>query len=371
MKMTKDEYLRYDRHLRVPEIGVRGQRALKKAKILVIGAGGLGASSVPYLAAAGVGKIGIVDGDLVHLSNLQRQILFSVEDIGALKVKAIEKHLNKLNDTITIETFPFMLTQQNAPSLFKHYDLILDGTDNFKTKYLINDQAFHAQKPYIFASIHRFEGQLSVFNFPMGKGKFSPNYRDIFPHPPQEREIPSCSEAGVLGILPGIIGCYQANEALKIICKIGHLLIGKLWIFDALTLKSTIYKYTKSPENPLTNHTTTKIASEVTFTCNVADQREIPEIETEKMKNWEKEDKAFTIVDVRDPEEFNTFNIGGLNIPLGEIEHKYKKIPTEHPLILLCHSGRRSRKGCKLLVKKGIKNSYSLKGGLSTYLNYK
>ncbi|MEO0332084.1 MAG: molybdopterin-synthase adenylyltransferase MoeB, partial [Bacteroidota bacterium] len=248
---SKEELERYSRHLIIPDFNIEGQRKLKAAKVLVVGTGGLGAPLLSYLVAAGVGNIGIVDFDIVDESNLQRQILFTVDDVGRSKVEAAAERLRRQNPFVNIKTYNTVLTSQNALDIIKDYDVVADGTDNFPTRYLVNDACVLLNKVNVYASIFRFEGQASVFNYADKDGNIGPNYRDLFPTPPPPDLVPSCAEGGVLGVLPGILGSLQANEVIKVITEIGDKLSGRLFLFDAITFETRILKIHRNPENPL------------------------------------------------------------------------------------------------------------------------
>ena len=251
IKLSPEELARYNRHIIIPEFGMEGQKRLKASKVLVIGTGGLGSPLLLYLAAAGVGTLGIVDFDVVDDSNLQRQVLYSVSDVGRSKVEAAKERLLALNPHITIHTYNEMLTSANALEIFKGYDLVADGTDNFPTRYLVNDACYLTSIPNVYASIFRFDGQVSVFNYTDKNGQTGPNYRDLYPEPPPPGLVPSCAEGGVLGVLPGIIGSLQANEVIKIITGVGDPLSGRLFAFDALAFSSKVFKIGTDKTNPL------------------------------------------------------------------------------------------------------------------------
>ncbi|PRX49885.1 HesA/MoeB/ThiF family protein [Salegentibacter salegens] len=346
--LTEKEKKRYLRHILLEEIGEAGQLKLKNAKVLVIGAGGLGCPALQYLAAAGVGKIGIVDDDLVDLSNLQRQILFSEKDVGELKTLAAKKRLHQMNSSIEIMTYNERLTEKNVLPLFSRYDIIVDGSDNFITKYLANDAAVLTGKPLVFGSIFKFDGQVSVFNYQNG-----PTYRCLFPQPGSPGEMPSCSETGVLGILPGIIGNLQANEVLKMILGIGNVLSGKLLVFDALEMQTLILPFSKNWEKVVTE------LEEINFSCET-----MPFVSI-SYEEYSKYPDSFTLLDVRSSEERDISNIEGLHIPLPELENRYSELASEDNLLVYCASGIRSLKAIfKLDSLLPEKKMYNLKGGL-------
>lgn len=346
--LTKKEKQRYLRHILLKEIGEAGQIKLKQARVLVIGAGGLGCPVLQYLTAAGVGKIGFIDDDLVDNSNLQRQILFSEKNIGMPKVIAAKNRLQKMNSSIELVAYNERLTAKNAVDLFSVYDIIVEGSDNFTTKYLANDAAVLAEKPLVFGSIYKFEGQVSVFNYQDG-----PTYRCLFPEPGAVEEMPSCNEVGVLGILPGIVGNLQVNEVLKMILGIGNVLCGKLLIFDALEMQTRILPFSKNPDVEITE------LKEITFSCDTKPDDSISYEEYLKTRS------SFILLDVRNHEERNSFNIGGLHIPLSELRNRCDELASEDNLLVYCASGIRSSRAISELKNKfSDKKIYNLEGGL-------
>lgn len=346
---------RYSRHIILSEIGQEGQNKLSKAKVLVIGAGGLGCPVLQYLTAAGIGCIGIVDFDIVEISNLQRQVLFGTSSLGENKAEAAKKRLEDLNDTISITAYSEKLTHKNAIDLFNQYDIIVDGTDNFATRYLVNDAAIITNKPLVFGAIYKFEGQVSVFNYKNG-----PSYRCLFPSPPKKDAIPNCSEIGVLGVLPGIIGNMQANEVLKIILNLGKVLSGELLCYNALNNKTVTLKIKRSAsaietvlskkEHFHTNH--------IEEFCDVDDST----ISIKEVVNHEN----IQIIDVRETHE--TPKIESLeitSIPLSELESQLEKINSEKKKVIFCQSGIRSKKAISILKTLEINNCYSIIEGAS------
>ncbi|MFL5753388.1 MAG: molybdopterin-synthase adenylyltransferase MoeB, partial [Bacteroidia bacterium] len=323
-----EEIKRYSRHLLLPGIGEEGQRKLKSAKVLVIGAGGLGCPVLQYLAAAGVGTIGIVDFDVVEESNLQRQILYTAEDIGKPKAIIAKTKLAAQNPHIIIVSHPIHLSSENALETFAAYDIVVDGSDNFATRYLVNDACVILGKVLVFASIFKFEGQVSVFNY-----KDGPTYRCLYPEPPSEGEVPNCSETGVIGVLPGIAGTLQANEVIKIITGIGEPLSGKLLAFDALTMQFNMFTIKKDPANL----TVKMLRSSPVFCAAIRElsQKEVKEILQEC---------SAVVIDVRNSEEHWQGNIGGENIPLSELDGGLERFSKDTPLVFYCASGIRSRK---------------------------
>jgi len=361
-QFSKDELERYSRHLILPGFNIEGQRKLKNAKVLIVGAGGLGCPMLLYLTAAGVGTIGIVDFDVVDKSNLQRQVLFTVDDIGKPKATIAANRLLKLNPNINIRTFNTKLTSKNAIEIIEEFDLVADGTDNFPTRYLVNDACVILHKPNVHGSIFRFEGQVSVFNYQYKDGTTGPQYRDIFPSPPPPGLVPNCAEGGVLGVLPGIIGSLQASEIIKILADIGEPLAGKLFIMDALTFETRTIKIRKNPKlSPVT-----ELIDYEDF-CGITspDKNETAEISVDELKlMMDNRDDNFQLIDVRELYEFEIGNIGGLLIPLGEIENRINEISSSGKKIVLCRSGVRSQKAIRKLQKLGFNNLYNLKGGI-------
>jgi len=363
VNFSKEELERYSRHLIIPEFNIQGQKMLKVAKVLIVGAGGLGAPLLQYLTAAGVGTIGIVDFDIVEESNLQRQVLFSIHDVGKPKVEAAKSKLQGLNPNILFNTYNLKLTSENALEIIRNYDVVADGTDNFPTRYLVNDACVILNKPNVYASIFRFDGQVSVFNFTDKDGIRGPNYRDLFPSPPPPGLVPSCAEGGVLGVLPGIIGSMQANEVLKVITRIGESLSGRLFLFDALTFETRIVELTKE----LNGAEITGLIDYEDF-CGIGSEQEkikVKEISVRELEALINTRKDFQLIDVREPYEYQISNIGGELIPLGEIEEAVNRISHSKQVILHCRSGGRSTQAIEILEKKfGLANLYNLKGGI-------
>lgn len=358
---SQEELERYSRHLILPEFNVEGQKKLKNSKVLVIGAGGLGCPMLMYLAAAGIGTIGIVDFDVVDISNLQRQVLFSIDDVGKSKAETAVRKLSKLNPLIHIKAHNVKLTSDNALDIFKDYDLVADGTDNFPTRYLVNDACVLLNKPNVHGSIFRFEGQVAVFNYTLEDGSVSPNYRDIFPVPPPPGLVTNCAEGGVLGVLPGIIGSLQTNEIIKILTGIGNPLIAKLFIFDALTMETRTMKIKKNPSlEPIT-----KLVDYEDF-CGITKIKstDIKEISAGQLLAIINKKTDTQIIDVRETFEYENGNIGGLSIPLGSLEKRHEEINRNERVVIICRSGARSLMAIERLQKVGFTNLYNLKGGL-------
>ena len=366
MTLSKEEIQRYSRHLIMPEVGMDGQLKLKAAKVLCIGTGGLGAPLGQYLAAAGVGQIGLIDFDKVDLTNLQRQILFSTNDVGRPKIEAAAERLRGLNPDIQIDTFETMLTSANALDILKDYDVIVDGTDNFATRYLVNDACVLLGKPNVYGSIFRFEGQASVFGYPGG-----PCYRCLYPEPPPPGLVPSCAEGGVLGVLPGIVGSIQAAETLKLIIGKGEPLVGRLLLFYALAMRFRELKLRKNPECPVcgAHPTVTKLIDYAEF-CGVRGEETpapvstIPEITPRELKaRLDRGDDLF-IVDVREPHEYQICNIGGYLIPLGDLSRRVSELDSSREIVAHCRSGKRSAEASEFLRQAGFRKVLNLKGGI-------
>jgi len=368
---SKEELERYSRHLIIPEFNIEGQRKLKNAKVLVIGSGGLGSPLLLYLTAAGVGTIGIVDFDVVDESNLQRQVLFGVEDKGTPKVEAAVKRLKSLNPYIQFKTYNEKFTSKNALDIVKEYDVIADGTDNFPTRYLVNDACVLSGKVNVYASIYRFEGQCSVFNYTSPDGSLGPNYRDLFPSPPPPGLVPSCAEGGVIGVLPGILGSLQALEVIKVLTGLGEPLSGRLFLFDATTFETRTLKVRRDPANPLngTNPTQTGLIDYDQFcgigTTEKKEQSEVKEIDVFALKQWIDSKADFQLIDVREPYEYEIANIQGELMPLKTVSDFAPRISRDKKVVVHCRSGVRSAKAITELESNfGFENLYNLKGGI-------
>jgi molybdopterin/thiamine biosynthesis adenylyltransferase/rhodanese-related sulfurtransferase len=348
---TGEELKQYSRQIRLPEIGISGQEKLKTAKVLMIGAGGLGCPILQYLVAAGVGHIGIVDDDLVDVSNLHRQILYSVKDVGSPKATVAKEKLEAMNPHVEINAYTMRLSNENAVALCEDYDLLIDGSDNFETRYLVSDTAIALNKVLVFGSIFKFEGHVSVFNYQSG-----PNYRDVFPEPPTADEVPNCAEIGVLGVLPGIIGTYMANEAMKIICNIGEVLSGKLLVIDALNNTNQIFQFSKQNGSKQADQKIVHVAS------NTHDY----EITRAELDNWiSASPEDICLIDVRETYEFEEYNIGGINIPLYNLTASLEELPINKKLVFCCQTGQRSKMAIQLLKSVIKADIYSLTNGLN------
>jgi sulfur-carrier protein adenylyltransferase/sulfurtransferase len=353
-----------------------GQRRLKAGSVLCIGAGGLGSPAAMYLAAAGIGRIGIVDFDVVDFSNLQRQVLHGTSDVGRSKNESAKNTINDLNPHVQVDTYETLLTSQNALELFKDYDVILDGTDNFPTRYLVNDACVLTGKPNAYGSIFRFEGQASVF-----ATKDGPCYRCLYPEPPPPGLVPSCAEGGVLGVLPGIIGVVQATETIKLITGIGEPLIGRFMIYDALKMRFRELKLRKDPECPVcgTHPTVTKLIDYEQF-CGIRPEPTQAQLAEAGVHDWEitpvelkkKLDAGETpfILDVREPNEYQINRIQGSTlIPLGELPRRYQELPRDREIVAQCKMGGRSAKAMDFLKSVGFTNVKNLKGGILEWID--
>jgi adenylyltransferase/sulfurtransferase len=363
--LSNDEILRYSRHLIMPEVGMEGQQKLKAAKVLCIGAGGLGSPLALYLTAAGIGTIGIVDFDIVDYTNLQRQIIHTTDDVGRKKLDSAADKLKAINPYLSLRTFETKLTSANALELFKDFDIIADGTDNFPTRYLVNDACVLTGKPNVYGSIFRFEGQASVFATEEG-----PCYRCLYPEPPPPGLVPSCAEGGVLGILPGLVGVIQATETIKLILGQGDSLIGRLLLVDALGMKFRELKLRKNPDCPACgkNRTITKLIDYEEF-CGIRGQEEpagndVPAITVEALKQKLDAKADIFILDVREPHEYQICNLKGYLIPVGDLPKRVNELDSSREIIAHCRSGVRSAKAVNFLRRSGFKKVYNLTGGI-------
>lgn len=372
MALSSEELGRYSRHLLLPELEAAGQRRIKAARVLCIGAGGLGSPAALYLAAAGVGTIGLVDFDRVDISNLQRQVLYGTGDVGRPKLEAASERIREANPHVEVVAHDCRFTSENAPEIIAPYDVIIDGSDNFPTRYLSNDVCVFARKPNIYGSVFRFEGQASIFAPHLG----GPCYRCLFPEPPPPGAAPSCAEAGVLGVLPGIIGLVQATEALKLIVGEGESLVGRLMHFDALKMKFREFKLRRDPECSVCGeHPTIFAPIDYEQFCVPQTTRDwfesddaVRSISVQELKQKMDAQELLTLVDVREPWEHDVAQISGsLLMPLGELETRLTELPREGIVVMQCHSGMRSEEGAKLLQKAGFANVYNLEGGIEAW----
>jgi molybdopterin/thiamine biosynthesis adenylyltransferase/rhodanese-related sulfurtransferase len=367
--LTPPEVARYSRHLIMPEVALDGQKRLKAARVLLIGAGGLGSPLGLYLAAGGIGCIGLVDFDVVDFSNLQRQVLHGTPDVGRPKLQSAKERLQAINPEVQIELYETRLTSANAMDILGSYDIVIDGTDNFPTRYLVNDACVLLKKPNVYGSIFRFDGQASVFFPPHG-----PCYRCLYPEPPPPGEVPSCAEGGVFGILPGLIGCIQATEAVKLILRKGSPLIGRLLLYDALKMTFQEFKVRRNPKCPVCgdNPSITKLIDYEEF-CGVRGQETPPpaaqdnqsETTVEELKRRLDRHEDVFILDVRNPEEFQICRIPGSTlIPLPELPRRFRELDSEREIIVHCKSGMRSLKAQQFLRGQGFRAIKNLKGGI-------
>jgi sulfur-carrier protein adenylyltransferase/sulfurtransferase len=363
--LNNDEVLRYSRHLIMPEVGMEGQQKLKAARVLCIGAGGLGSPLALYLGAAGVGTLGIVDFDVVDYTNLQRQIIHSTADVGRKKLDSAADKLKAINPYLNIRKFDTRLSSENALEIFGDFDIIADGTDNFPTRYLVNDACVLTGKPNVYGSIFRFEGQASVFATEAG-----PCYRCLYPEPPPPGLVPSCAEGGVLGILPGLVGVIQATEAIKLILGKGDSLIGRLLLVDALGMKFRELKLRKNPDCPVcgTHRTITKLIDYNEF-CGIRGEESVvdvnvPEMQVEELKQKLDAGEDIFVLDVREPHEYQICNIGGHLIPLGDLPKRVNELDSSREIVAHCRSGMRSAKAVDFLKQSGFKKVRNLAGGI-------
>jgi molybdopterin/thiamine biosynthesis adenylyltransferase/rhodanese-related sulfurtransferase len=363
--LTNDEILRYSRHLIMPEVGMEGQQKLKAARVLCIGAGGLGSPLALYLGAAGVGTLGIVDFDVVDYTNLQRQIIHTTADVGRKKLDSAAEKLKAINPFLNIRKFETRLSSDNALELFRDFDIIADGTDNFPTRYLVNDACVLTGKPNVYGSIFRFEGQASVF-----ATKDGPCYRCLYSEPPPPGLVPSCAEGGVLGILPGLVGVIQATEVIKLILGKGDPLIGRLLLIDALGMKFRELKLRKNPDCPAcgTHRTITELIDYNEF-CGIRGEEKpveagVPEIQVEELKRRLDAGEDLFVLDVREPHEYQICNINGHLIPLGDLPNRVHELDSSREIVAHCRSGVRSAKAVTFLQQAGFKKVHNLAGGI-------
>jgi molybdopterin/thiamine biosynthesis adenylyltransferase/rhodanese-related sulfurtransferase len=368
-RLTNEEILRYSRHLIMPEVGMEGQLKLKAAKVLCIGTGGLGAPLGLYLTAAGVGHLGLVDFDVVDFTNLQRQVTFGTSDVGKPKTQAAQERLSNLNPDVQITTYETKLTSQNALDLFKDYDLIVDGTDNFPTRYLVNDACVLLGKPNVYGSIFRFEGQVTVFGMPDG-----PCYRCLYPEPPPPGLVPSCAEGGVLGVLPGIVGSLQALETIKLIIGRGHSLAGRLVLFDALSLKFRELRLRRNHHCPMCGtHRSIHELIDYNEFCGIRGEEEpesdlqVPEITARDLKEKLDHGEDIFILDVREPHEYQICNLKGHLIPVGELPRRVHELDSAREIVVHCKSGKRSAQAVDFLRQAGFRKVYNLNGGILSW----
>ncbi len=370
--LTRDEVQRYSRHLIMPEVGVEGQRKLKAARVLCVGAGGLGAPASMYLAAAGVGTLGIVDFDVVDASNLHRQIIYGTPDVGKRKLEAARERIREMNAGVHVVTHELALTSKNALDVLKDYDVVLDGTDNFQTRYLVNDACVLLGKPNAYGSIFRFDGQASVFAV-----KGGPCYRCLYPEPPPPGLVPSCAEGGVLGVLPGVIGIIQATEAIKLVLGVGQPLVGRLLLYDALQMRFRELKLRRDPECPICgDHPSIHALIDYDQFCGVVPASAqsvssgIPEVTAEALKAQLDRGEDVYVLDVREPNEFQICRIQGSTlIPLGELASRTAELDRDRDMVVHCKMGGRSARAVALLQERGFTRVRNLTGGILAWID--
>ncbi len=375
--LSKDEILRYSRHLILPEVGMEGQLKLKNAKVLMVGAGGLGAPLGLYLAASGVGRIGVVDFDVVDFTNLQRQVIHGTKDVGRKKLDSAADSMLDINPYMTVDKFDTAITSENALDIIKDYDMVVDGTDNFPTRYLINDACVLLGKPNVYGSIFRFEGQATIFAYPGG-----PCYRCLYPEPPPPGLVPSCAEGGVLGILPGTVGLIQATEAVKLILGVGETLVGRLLLYDALAMRFRELKLRRNVECPVCgDHPTIHELIDYHQFCGVPNPAEVApvaeqqagymsdtEIDAVALKARLDRGDKFQFIDVREPNEYQIASIPGAKlIPLGDVPKRAGELDPDSEVIVHCKMGGRSAKACEFLRQSGFKNVKNMLGGITAW----
>ena len=372
MDLSNQEITRYSRHLIMPEVGLEGQKKLKDSRVLCIGAGGLGSPLALYLAAAGVGTLGMLDFDVVDFSNLQRQVLHSEKTVGEPKVESARNRLLELNSDVNVVTYNERLSSANAMDIMGDYDVVVDGTDNFATRYLTNDACVFLGIPNVYGSIFRFEGQVSVFDARRG-----PCYRCLYPEPPPPGLVPSCAEGGVLGILPGVVGTMQASEVVKLVIGEGNPLIGRLLFLDVLEMEPRILKLRKDPECPVCgeNPSVTELVDYEAF-CGIGrgeqeaqeEKPKIEEITVEEFSAIRESDSGVVLVDVREPHEYDICSIEGSKlIPLGELKDRTGELDPEDDIVVHCHHGRRSMRAATFLAEQGFGKVKNLKGGIDEW----
>ena len=367
-RLTNDEILRYSRHLVMPEVGMEGQQRLKAARVLCVGTGGLGSPVALYLAAAGVGTLGLMDFDVVDYTNLQRQIIHTTNDVGRPKVESAAEKIAAINPLVNVRKFEARLSSANALEIFREFDIVADGTDNFATRYLVNDACVLTGKPNVYASIFRFEGQASVFAAADG-----PCYRCLYPEPPPPGLVPSCAEGGVLGILPGLLGLIQATEVIKLILGSGEPLVGRLLLVDAMAMRFRELRLRKSAECPVCglNPTVTELMDYDEF-CGVRGEEApgaaaVPEIQPEELKRRLEAGEDIFVLDVREPHEYQVCNLGGYLIPVGQLAERVGELDASREIVAHCKGGVRSAKAVEFLRGVGFTKVASLAGGIQAW----
>ena len=363
--LVPSEKQRYQKHLNLPEIGIQGQLRLKNARVLVVGAGGLGCPVLLYLAAAGVGRIGVIDPDVVDMSNLQRQVIYTTDEVGKPKAKMAVSHLNRLNPELTFDTYTTALDISNARAIIDEYDVVVDCTDNFKVRYLVNDVCVTLGKPFVYGAIHRFEGQVAVLNADLADGRKGPTYRCLFPEYPNEIEIPNCNDTGVLGVLPGVIGTYQANETIKLITGIGQPLNEQLLMIDLLAMSQQKIKIKRRADaDDLARQGLTSAGVKSISAPSGPQKMSARELADRLIEG----DNIF-LLDVRERPEYDLCHLeGAVLIPIDMIPNNRKRIPTDRPVVVYCHHGIRSANVAQYLyAQDGLTNLYNLEGGINAW----
>lgn len=364
--LSKEELVRYNRQIILPNFGLEGQERLKVSKVLIIGAGGLGIPNISYLAAAGVGEIGIVEYDEVSLTNLQRQVIYSSEDIGKSKVLLAKERINQLNPNVKVKVFETTISAANAMEIIGGFDLVVDGSDNLPTRYLVNDACMLLNKPLVYAAIFRYEGQVSVFNQLQADGSRGPNYRDLFPTPPPPHMVPSCNEGGVFGALAGIIGAMQANEAIKLLADLGETLSGRLLIYDSLDFTTRFLNIKRNPNNPISgeNPSITELIDYEAFCGMKESQVDNQSMTVHELNQLLNSPNPPFLLDVRESYEYEIANLKGYNIPLAELKSRLGELPQLQAIVVHCKSGARSEKAIQMLREAGFTNLKNLEGGI-------
>ncbi len=365
--LTKDEVLRYSRHVILPEVGIEGQLKLKQARVLCLGAGGLGSPVALYLAAGGVGTLGIVDFDVVDLTNLQRQVLHGTGDVGRKKLDSAAERIAAINPNVKVRKFEVRLTSANAMEVLRDFDIVVDGTDNFPTRYLVNDACVLGGKPNVYGSIFRFEGQASVF-----ATKAGPCYRCLYPEPPPPGMVPSCAEGGVLGILPGLVGMIQATETIKLILGVGEPLVGRLLLVDALAMRFRELKLRKNPDCPVCgDHPTVTELIDYDQFCGIRGEERamtnMPEMTPEELKRRLDAGDDLLVLDVREPHEYQICNLGGHLIPLNDLPKRVSELDATREIVVHCKLGGRSAKAVDFLRQSGFGKVHNLTGGINAW----
>ncbi len=378
MELSKSELKRYSRHLLLSEVGIEGQLKLKNASVLIVGLGGLGSPLAMYLAASGVGRLGLIDNDVVDASNLQRQVIHGTSDVGRLKNDSAKEKLKEINPEITIEQYNEALTSKNAMAIMANYDIVADGTDNFQTRYLVNDACVLLGKPNVYSSVYRFEGQASVF-----WAKKGPCYRCLFPNPPAAGSVPSCAEAGVLGVLPGVMGMLQSTEVVKLILGKGSSLIGRLLLYDALEMRFSEIKLKQNPDCKVCGKTP-EIKELIDYDefCGIKKPKENLLEEDALLENWEsneampprvlsgliKQNHDLFLLDVREPYEHQICHIKKATLlPMSQIADSLEDLPKDKDIVVMCHHGSRSKVVIDYLKQEGFSSLFNLEGGIDRY----